>query len=211
MMSDASYMSILSEGTAHYEEKKSVFLGFAKPVTTEDEAIAYIATIKKMYPDARHHVYAYALREGNKFRYTDDSEPAGTAGMPTLDAIRKRELTNCVVVVVRYFGGTLLGTGGLVKAYSTAAREALTAGVPICYDTYLTVSIRAEYPDYQRILPLLKPYEQLDCIFDAAVEVILRIKVAMRDEVLTIVRNATAARATVDILQEKMEFSDFYS
>ncbi len=210
-MSNASYMSILSDGESRYEEKKSVFLGFARPVQTEEAAIEFITSVKKTYPDARHHVYAYALRDGNKFRYTDDSEPAGTAGMPTLDAIRKRELTDCVVVVVRYFGGTLLGTGGLVKAYSTAAREALSAGIPIRYDQYTTLSVQVDYSDHQRLLPLIKPYEQLDCIFDTSVTIHLRLRTETRDDFLDLIKNATAGRAIASILEEKLDFSDFYS
>ncbi len=210
-MTDASYMSVLHDGASRYEEKKSVFLGYAKPVSTEEDAILFISEIKKKYPDARHHVYAYALRDGNKFRYTDDSEPAGTAGMPTLDAIRKRELTDCVVVVVRYFGGTLLGTGGLVKAYSTAAREALTAATPIRYDHYTTICVSTDYADYQRLLPLFKPYEQMDCTFGGNVSIMLRIPTVIREEVLTLVRNATSARANVTMMEEKLDFSDFYS
>ncbi len=210
-MSELSYMSILTLGESVYEEKKSVFYGFAKPVTTEEEAIEYIASVKKKFPDARHHVYAYALREGNKFRYTDDSEPAGTAGMPTLDAIRKRELTDCVVVVVRYFGGTLLGTGGLVKAYSTAAREALTAAQPIRYDRYTTIAITSDYSDYQKLLPVVKDYEQMDCAFGEQVVLTLRMRSDETSSLTTLLRNTTSARANVEILEEKLDFSQFYS
>ncbi len=210
-MSEASYKSILNAGEAVYEEKKSVFYGFAFPVKTEEEAISFIISVKKKYPDARHHVYAYALRDGNKFRYTDDSEPAGTAGMPTLDAIRKRELTDCVVVVVRYFGGTLLGTGGLVKAYSTAARDALTNAVPICFDLYTHLEISTDYADYQRLLPVLKSYEQLDCMFGELVTLVIRIRACDTESVVTLIKNTTSARAKIVISEDKLSFSEFYS
>ena len=150
-----TYRSLLEYGEATYEDRKSVFYGFASPVSTEEEALAFIKSIKSKYPDARHHVYAYVLRENHIARYSDDREPQGTAGMPTLDVIRKQSLENCAVVVVRYFGGILLGTGGLVKAYGTAAKEAVIASKIIEYATYTFRHFDVTYNDYQKLLPLL--------------------------------------------------------
>ena len=150
-----TYRSVLEYGEAVYEDRKSVFYGFASPVSNEEEALAFIKKIKSQYPDARHHVYAYVLRENHIARYSDDREPQGTAGMPTLDVLRKQSIENCVVVVVRYFGGVLLGTGGLVKAYGTAAKEAVNASKIIEYATYAFRSIDVSYNDYQKILPML--------------------------------------------------------
>ena len=150
-----TYRSVLEYGEAVYEDRKSVFYGFASPVSNEEEALAFIKKIKSQYPDARHHVYAYVLRENHIARYSDDREPQGTAGMPTLDVLRKQSIENCVVVVVRYFGGVLLGTGGLVKAYGTAAKEAVNASKIIEYATYAFRSIGVSYNDYQKILPML--------------------------------------------------------
>lgn len=151
------YRSIAHEGRALYEEKKSEFLGFAFPVTTEEEAIAHVNAIKNQYPDARHHVYAYVLRDQNKSRYTDDGEPSGTAGMPVLDCIRKQDLTDCVVIVVRYFGGTLLGTGGLVRAYTAAASDAIRAGEPVLWRMMQAMELTCTYTDYQKLTkPLAK-------------------------------------------------------
>ena len=111
-------------------EKKSEFIGFCAPVKTEEEAIAFVNSVKKKHSAARHNVYAYVLREGNASRFSDDGEPHGTAGMPVLDSIRKAGITDVAVVVTRYFGGILLGTGGLVRAYTAAASGALhEAGV----------------------------------------------------------------------------------
>ena len=106
-------------------EKKSRFIGYIKPVTTEEEAMAFIAEISKKHWDATHNVYAYNIKNGNISRCCDDGEPAKTAGAPVLDVILKEEITDVVIVVTRYFGGTLLGTGGLVKAYSKAAKVAV--------------------------------------------------------------------------------------
>lgn len=114
---------------AHNElvEKRSRFIGYCKPVKTEYEAVEFINKIKKEHWDARHNVYAYSLREGQIKRYSDDGEPSGTAGVPVLDVITKNGVTDAVVVVTRYFGGVLLGTGGLVRAYSAAAKLGLEA------------------------------------------------------------------------------------
>ena len=136
-----SYKTIKERATFEYEDRKSVFIGEAMPVSTEEEALLFIESVKRRFPDARHHVYAYVLRENSIMRFTDDREPQGTAGMPVLDAIRKRGCTDTVVVVTRYFGGTLLGTGGLVHAYSTSAVGAINAAQVICYDVYAELEI----------------------------------------------------------------------
>ena len=150
-----SYTTILNEGSFEYEDKKSIFISTAVPVRTEAEALEFIAYIKKKYSDARHHVYAYVLRENSVMRFSDDREPQGTAGMPTLDAIRKNGCTDTAIVTIRYFGGTLLGTGGLVRAYSSAAIGALNAAKIITYDIYTEISIKTSYSDYQKISPIL--------------------------------------------------------
>lgn len=109
-------------------EKKSKFIGNAFPVDNEEDAIRLLNVVKSKYPDATHHVYAYIIDENNIFRYSDDGEPSGTAGMPVLDTMRKAGVVDTLVVVTRYFGGTLLGTGGLVHAYGASAKLALTEG-----------------------------------------------------------------------------------
>lgn len=122
------YTTVKEFGSAEMVEKKSRFIANVKPILSEDEAAAYIEEIKKKYWDARHNCYAYQLGERNQIqRYSDDGEPGGTAGMPILDVLRGRDIKNSIVVVTRYFGGTLLGTGGLVRAYSSAAKAGLEA------------------------------------------------------------------------------------
>lgn len=120
-----SYKTVSEFATDEIIEKKSRFIGYIKPVKTETEAIDFIDEISKKHWDATHNVYAYNIKDGNISRCSDDGEPAKTAGAPTLDVILKEEITDVVIVVTRYFGGTLLGTGGLVKAYSSAAKAAL--------------------------------------------------------------------------------------
>ena len=128
---EISYKTILVPSEIEIIEKKSRFIGYAHPVVNEDEAIEFVNFIKQKHRDATHNVYAYITRHNNINRFTDDGEPSGTAGLPTLDAIRKAGFTDTAVVVTRYFGGTLLGTGGLVKAYSSAASQAIAAAKPV--------------------------------------------------------------------------------
>ena len=106
-------------------KKRSRFIGYCAPVTTQEQALEFIEKIKSKHWDAKHNVYAYILREGGVKRYSDDGEPSGTAGMPVLDVITKNEIYDVCIVVTRYFGGVLLGTGGLVRAYSQGAKVAL--------------------------------------------------------------------------------------
>lgn len=121
-----SYFTVRNEGQDQFEEKKSVFIGYAKRVNNEEEAKEFIDTIKNKHKDATHNVYAYIVGENMGIqRYSDDGEPQGTAGIPVLEVIKKNKVTDVSVVVTRYFGGTLLGAGGLVRAYSKGAAIAI--------------------------------------------------------------------------------------
>ncbi len=202
-----SYKTIKERASFEYEDRKSVFIGDAMPVSTEAEAIAFIEMIKKKYPDARHHVYAYVLRENNTTRFTDDSEPQGTAGMPTLDVIRKNGCTDMVIVVTRYFGGTLLGTGGLVRAYTQAALGALNKGIPVVYDIYSALKITVSYSDHGRIIQTLDEFGFVidDTIFAANVEIIGRIKASEVQQLLARLTEITSARAQVEELGQKFD------
>lgn len=126
-------------------EKKSKFISSVKPVDNEEDAIAYLNSVRSEYPDATHNVYAYVIDENNIFRYSDDGEPSGTAGMPVLDTIRKAGLVDVIVVVTRYFGGTLLGTGGLVHAYGASAKKGLTESQIVTRSLCDIVSARVDY------------------------------------------------------------------
>ena len=138
----AAYKTIAARAEAEIVEKKSRFIGQIAPVATEEEALAFIAEVKAAHRMARHNVYSYVLR-GGRVRYTDDGEPAKTAGMPTLEAIQHAGLEDVAVVVTRYFGGILLGTGGLVRAYTDATKAAIEAAdvvtVSVCVDIILEV------------------------------------------------------------------------
>lgn len=128
-----AYFTIQKTGRGEYEEKKSRFLGEAIPVQTEDDVQEELARIRKQYYDARHHCSAYVLGEKrDRKKASDDGEPQGSAGLPILNVIEGAQCTGVLIVVTRYFGGTLLGTGGLVRAYTNAAKAALADAGPVC-------------------------------------------------------------------------------
>lgn len=140
------YKTIRQEGYFLLEEKRSRFIARAKPVLTEQEAIDFIQSIKSTCWDATHNCYAYSVESDALYqRYSDDGEPQGTAGLPILEVIRKRELSNVVVVVTRYFGGILLGAGGLVRAYGKACGLGLDNGEEIWVKPCLEIKIPIEY------------------------------------------------------------------
>ena len=144
-----SYKTVKQYGEGEIEEKKSRFLGKIKPVETEEEALKFIEGIKKQYWDARHNCYAYIIGEHCEcVRCSDDGEPSGTAGKPMLEVLQNQELRNVVAVVTRYFGGTLLGTGGLVRAYTQATQEALREA---CIAVMTPVAVMTVQTDYNAI------------------------------------------------------------
>lgn len=145
-----TYTTVLNKGYAEYEEKKSVFIGQCCHVTEEDEALSFIRTVKTENYEARHNVYAYVLDNGT-VRCSDDGEPQGSAGVPTLDCIRKAGVTDTCVVVTRYFGGILLGTGGLLRAYTKAASLVVENAGIVTYSEYEIFKVRCSYTDYQKI------------------------------------------------------------
>ncbi len=149
-MSD-SYKTVKIESFGEFIEKRSRFIGYCKPVKTEEDATAFINEIRAKHWDARHNVYAYSLREGNLRRYSDDGEPSGTAGMPVLDVITKNGVYDVCVVVTRYFGGILLGKGGLVRAYAQGAKLALEAGQVIKMQSCLLCSLGCNYNQYGKV------------------------------------------------------------
>ena len=122
------YKTIKKEADAEIVEKKSRFIAHVKPVSSEQEALDMINQLKSKYWNASHNVYAYHIKENNTQRYSDDGEPSGTAGVPVLEVIKKEGLVDTAIVVTRYFGGTLLGAGGLVRAYTKAAKAGIDAG-----------------------------------------------------------------------------------
>lgn len=140
------YKTVCKEAEAEITEKKSRFIAAIAPIRSEEEAVQYIEQVKKLHWNARHHCYAYVLGERFEIqRYSDDGEPGGTAGKPMLDVLLGEEIHDVLAVVTRYFGGTLLGTGGLVRAYSGAVREGLSASNIITKKYGCKLKITADY------------------------------------------------------------------
>lgn len=167
------YMTVLHEGIDEFTEKRSRFIGHMLPVTTERAALDFIASVKSKRWDAKHNVYAYIVRENNICRFSDDGEPKGTAGVPVLEVLQKSGVTDCAVVVTRYFGGILLGAGGLVRAYSHAAKLALDAAGIAVMRRCLICSFQCDYSSYGRAQTLLaaENCQVRDVQFEADVKV----------------------------------------
>lgn len=147
-----NYYSVLEYSEAEHIVEKSKFVTYTKPVFNEEEAVAFIANIKKKNYNATHNVSAYIIGESSDIkRYSDDGEPSGTAGMPALDTMLKKGITNTCVVITRYFGGIKLGTGGLVKAYTQSTKLGLEASKIIEYREMLKYQIIASYDLSQKI------------------------------------------------------------
>lgn len=152
------YKTVENEACDSFIEKKSRFIGYVKPVVTQQEAVDFINSIKSRHWDATHNVYAYVLRENNIQRYSDDGEPSGTAGVPVLDVLLKAELVDVCVVATRYFGGTLLGAGGLVRAYSHTSKIAVEAGNIITMAQCSVMELSVDYSFYERANILLSDF-----------------------------------------------------
>ena len=141
-----SYKTVRQAGHNEVTIQKSRFIGYASPCSNEEEAIRFIQEIREQHRDARHHCYAYIIGSNSGImRYSDDGEPGGTAGMPMLDLLKKEQTVNCCVVVVRYFGGILLGTGGLVRAYTQGCKLALKAAGIVRMELSDVIHCRAGY------------------------------------------------------------------
>lgn len=202
------YKTILEPGTDEIVEKKSRFIGYVKHTETEEEAVAFVNEIRKKHFDARHNCYAYSVDgQQQTIRFSDDGEPGGTAGKPILEVITGRGLCDVCIVVTRYFGGTLLGTGGLVRAYTDAAKACIEATDMVTKCLVVPMKLTTNYTDLGKIQYLLNNQEIP--IIDSAYgeDVVLQIEV-LADEAEQIEKKlveATAAR--IQIEQEDAVFS----
>ncbi|MBD5548209.1 MAG: YigZ family protein [Lachnospiraceae bacterium] len=196
---------VYQNGYGEYEEKKSRFIASVAPISSEEEAAAFIDSIRKKYYDARHHCTAFIIGRNRELtRCSDDGEPSGTAGKPILEVLLGAEVTNVVAVVTRYFGGTLLGTGGLVRAYTQAAKEGLqNAGIGIMrYKTEMTIEI--DYTDVGKVQYLLgnRKIDISQSRYTEKVEFDIRIPKEEEKSVEKALTEATAARARIHITGE---------
>lgn len=199
-----SYRIPTGNGASEYVEKRSRFLGLVQPVSSEDEAREIIAACKKQYHDARHNCWCYLLRDGTE-RYSDDGEPQGTAGMPILEVLRHENLTDCVCVVTRYFGGILLGTGGLVRAYTQGAQVAVAAAGVQRMSLYTVALIACPYNLYEIILHLLPDHdcavEETD--YGADVTLTVTLPAGREDELNRALAEATAGQVYAEVMETR--------
>lgn len=192
-------------GEDKFEEKRSKFTGRLWRVETADEAVARIKEMRETYWDATHNCYAYILREGNVMRYSDDGEPQGTAGMPILDVLRHEQLENCLCVVTRYFGGILLGTGGLVRAYTKGAQVAVAAAGVQRMSLYSVALIACPYNLYELVLRLLPGHdctaEQTD--FGADVTLTVTLPAGGEERLNAALAEATAGQVYAEVMETR--------
>lgn len=174
-----TYTTVKARGQDEFTERRSRFIGCAIPVTTEEEALAFISEQKTAYWDASHNVYAYLLREGQIRRYSDDGEPQGTAGIPVLEVLQKSGLTDVAVVVTRYFGGILLGAGGLVRAYSHGAKLAVDAAAPKRMSACTELMLEFDYSFYGKFSHILPGYHAV--LLSSDFGALVRVCVLMED------------------------------
>lgn len=199
------YKTVLENASDEFVEKRSRFIGYCKPVKTEQEAIDFINEKRSEHWNATHNVYAYSLREGNIKRYSDDGEPSGTAGMPVLDVIVKNEIFDVVVVVTRYFGGVLLGTGGLVRAYSHGSKIAVEAAKPVIMQNCLMCEARCAYNQYGKVSSLIIGVGAAidDTVYESNVLVKFHIKPDLLGTLNKKLADATSGEVTVEQKDEQ--------
>ena len=147
-----AYKTLLKEGSWEFTVRKSRFIGTGAPCRTEEEALAFLSRVREKYKDATHNCYAYVIGENaGIMRYSDDGEPGGTAGLPIIGVIRALKLVNCAVVVTRYFGGILLGAGGLARAYTQGCKGALQAAEIVTMEKTVRMLAEVDYSAWQRL------------------------------------------------------------
>ena len=192
--------TVYSGGTGEIVEKKSRFIANVRPVTTEEEAVAFINEMKKKYWDARHNCSAFVIGDHMEIsRCSDDGEPAQTAGRPMLDVLLKEEIHNVAVVVTRYFGGTLLGTGGLVRAYQKATQEGLAASVIIDKQQGRKLTIGTDYTGLGKIQYLIgkENLTTIDTIYTDQVEIIVMVPSEIQSKFEKDIIEATSGNARI--------------
>lgn len=199
------YKTIIGNAESEFTEKHSRFLGYARHTETEEEAVAFIDEIRSLNSDARHNIYAYVLNEDHRSRFSDDGEPHGTAGKPALDIINGLELKDVTVVVTRYFGGILLGTGGLVRAYSKAVKDALLASEMVMMVPGDVISARCDYNLYDRFERILKDFdaEIVASEFTDSVNIEFAIPETETERFLETVNDKLSSRVRCELVRKK--------
>lgn len=206
-----NYYTVSEVAEASFIEKRSEFIGYIAPVKTDEEAVNFINMIKAKHRKAKHNVYAYILRKDNISRYSDDGEPQGTAGVPVLDVLQKRGLTDVCVVVTRYFGGILLGGGGLVRAYSHAASLACDAAHTMDMCLCHRLKICTDYGMYGKLTYILPNFETITVNSDFADSVTLELLVLSKKLSALISEITEITNGSAEITDCGELFEDFSS
>lgn len=206
-MNNNDYSTINGFAEASFIERKSEFIGYIKHVETNDEAVDFINEIRAKHRKATHNVYAYILREGSTSRYSDDGEPQGTAGVPVLDVLQKEGLTDICCVVTRYFGGILLGGGGLVRAYSHSAKIAVEAAERLIMCRCFPIDVTVDYNLYGKINYILPEFEVkiLDTLFASDVTIKMLVKLDFINELKKELTDITNGNILIEQFDECFE------
>ncbi len=204
------YKTLIKREIGEITEKKSRFICTLQPVKTQEEAVAFIDEMKSKYWDATHNVYAYNLLDSNIKRYSDDGEPSGTSGIPSLNVLEGEGLFDVCAVITRYFGGTLLGTGGLVRAYSGAVKAAIENSLVVTKSLCSIVKIRCSYSLWGKVENILKNKNIAikDIQFADEVLVFAYEKVADTDKLIEDITEKTDASAIITVEGEEFAFLD---
>lgn len=201
-----SYQTIYSYGEDEVIINKSRFIGYSLPISSEEEALEFIEKIKTKHRDATHNVYAYVFGENSNIqRFSDDGEPQGTAGIPVLEVIKKENLRNVVVVVTRYYGGTKLGAGGLIRAYTKGAKIGLESGIIVDMVLHINLKIKIDYTLHGKLENYLMNNEIIvdDVVYDEGVSFYVYVKSEEYEKFLENITNITSGNVLIDDLNRE--------
>ncbi len=199
-MENDVYRTIEADAEALFKEKSSKFLCFAYPVTTEEQIRERLEVLYKKYYDATHHCYAWRLGpRGESFRANDDGEPSSTAGKPILGQLLSHEITDCLIVVVRYFGGTKLGVSGLIEAYKTSAAEVIAAAEVVERTVDERIEVRFSYMAMNEVMKIVKDLQPkiVEQCFDNLCTMTLTIRQSLSEQLLTRLSKVEGAQAEI--------------
>lgn len=196
-----NYKTIKQRASAEFIERRSRFIATVRPVSKESEALQLIEEMRSKYHDASHNVYAYIISENNICRYSDDGEPSGTAGIPVLDVLHKENLTDVAIVVTRYFGGILLGGGGLVRAYGASAKKGVDAGIIVTKTLCDIVKIKTDYTTFGKVQyeTIDKGYTIKDTVYEADVTMYVCCETDLVQSYIDHINDLTNARVEIEI------------
>lgn len=202
-MQATDYKTLARHACDEFIEQKSRFIGYASPVQSQEEALDYVKQIKEKHRDARHHCYAYIIgRNSGIMRYQDDGEPSGTAGQPIMEVLKHQDLVNCCCVVVRYFGGVLLGAGGLTRAYTKGCVIAVAAAGIILMEQSTRLNLSVPYPLWDKLQHRLSslPSQTEDTAYSDQVRI--RLIVRLKDRANTEKAIAECSDGRIEIIND---------